>query len=567
MRARLLALAAAAAAAALAAAGPGAVRAAVPAGNLLQDAGAESAGGGQIPGWTLKDGFTAVDYGNPDGFPSKEEGVRIGGGRYFFTGGVSSVSSAAQRVDVAAAADRIDAGQVQAQLTGQLGGFAGQDDHMDVTVSFLGASGSALGKLVVAGPRGDVRKAQTVMVLSKGAAKLPLGTRAIEVLLTSTRESGSWNDGYADNLSLALVDLGGGTTAAPSTGGSAAASSAGVPGNLVVNPGAEQLANGRLPGWVLKDGFTGIPYTDDGTPGVGVAKAIGGGVNLFSGGVSARSTATQVIDVTSQAAAIDKGALTARLSAYVGGYASQPDWAKVYATFSSAAGKGLGAIAVGPVTPEQRKGETTLLYRAAALKVPPGTRSVTIAVVAVRGAGSWNDGDVDNIALTLGTGAAPAPAAGGKPSAGAAASGAKPAAAGSASVATYRAQATAICTEARAKAKADLAKIGSVKTPAQAAALIQAMLGSLSPLLPKFKALQAPPEFLALEARLVKGLDAAVVGASKLITLMRSGQPLDKAAQQLGAPVLTALGDVQAGFKGMGLTTCEGILEDAVAAA
>lgn len=396
MRTQLLALVAAAVLA-----GSGAARAALPGGNLLQDPGAEQAAGGAIPGWTLKDGLTAVDYGNPDGFPGKEESARIGGGALFFSGGRSAVSTATQTVDVGGAATEIDAGRVQAKLAAWLGGYAGQSDRMALAATYRGASGNVLGRSAIPAVTVAQRKSQTVFIAVSATAAVPAGTRSIEVVLTATRDAGSWNDGMADNVTLTLADKGGpaaaATTAATTT---AAVAPAGV--NLVVNPGAEQAAAGQLPGWTVKDGFTSLAYgSDGGFPGADIAKAVGGGASFFTGGQSTRSTATQIVDLSGRAAAIDRGTLKATLSAYIGGFATQPDWAKVYATFRGASGNALGALAIGPVAPGARKSQTTLLYRAAAGKVPAGTRSVVISIVAVRGAGSWNDGNVDNVSLVL----------------------------------------------------------------------------------------------------------------------------------------------------------------------
>src|SRR3954470_14660171 len=77
----------------------------LPAGNLLQNPGAEAAAGAQntetvaVPDWTVEGAFTAVQYGAPD-FLTQEQSATWAGGTNFFGGGVGASSSASQTVDV-----------------------------------------------------------------------------------------------------------------------------------------------------------------------------------------------------------------------------------------------------------------------------------------------------------------------------------------------------------------------------------------------------------------------------------------------------------------------------------
>ena len=48
------------------------------------------------------------------------------------------------------------------------------------------------------------RKLQTGMIPKAVAGAMPKGTRTIRVTLSANRTSGSYNDGYADNLSLTI---------------------------------------------------------------------------------------------------------------------------------------------------------------------------------------------------------------------------------------------------------------------------------------------------------------------------------------------------------------------------
>src|SRR3954465_8760204 len=97
----------------------------------------------------------------------------------------------------------------------------------------------------------------------------------------------------------------------------------------------------------------------------------------------------------------------ATLSALLGGYLTQADSAAVTATFLSAASGALGTLVAGPVTPDDQQPETVLLSRTATATVPAGTRSISVRIDATRIEGAFNDGYIDNVSLTLGSGGGP----------------------------------------------------------------------------------------------------------------------------------------------------------------
>ena len=190
------------------------------------------------------------------------------------------------------------------------------------------------------------------------------------------------------------------TTAATAALFAAGALSAGpgaIPaGNLVQTPGFE-AGPGRADdlttppaGW--QSG--GTPSVWVYVPGVGyerpetaVSTRIGGGANFLSGGVGAAGTpgtitktASQSIDVAGASVEIDAGLVAASLSAYLGGYTSSEDTARVDARFLGAGAALLGSVRVGPVTRDQRARQTTLLKRSASAAVPKGTRSIAVVV-------------------------------------------------------------------------------------------------------------------------------------------------------------------------------------------
>jgi len=179
--------------------------------NLLTNPGAEdgpggvdSSGGMPPPGWTVTGDLTTVQYNAAGGFPTSAVSTQIGGGANFFAGGNAAVSTAAQAVDVSAAASSIDAGTVAATLSGDLGGYADQDDSAMVVATYLNAAGGALGTLTIGPVTEAQRNGQTTLLPQSTDGTVPVGTRSVQVVLTATRVDGSYNDGYADNISLSL---------------------------------------------------------------------------------------------------------------------------------------------------------------------------------------------------------------------------------------------------------------------------------------------------------------------------------------------------------------------------
>ena len=159
----------------------------------------------EIPGWTRRGGFTVVAYGAAD-FPGNDTKAMVRGGSNFFAGGPGNAGSAVtQTVSVGSNKQLIDSGKAKARLSGYLGGYGGQDDSLIATAVFLGESGARLGTMLRLGPVGaSARKLQTGMIAKTVTGAVPKRTRTIRVTLSANRTSGSYNDGYADNLSLTI---------------------------------------------------------------------------------------------------------------------------------------------------------------------------------------------------------------------------------------------------------------------------------------------------------------------------------------------------------------------------
>ena len=189
--------------------------------------------------------------------------------------------------------------------------------------------------------------------------------------------------------------------------------------NLIKNPGAEDSAgvtctvNGGFAapaGWRVTGHFTAL-QNDCSPPLAGVV-----GSQFFAGGDSGSSQASQDVDLVPNTAAIDGGATRATLSGLLGGWESQRDYATVRVTFLDQAGRSLGTLKIGPVTPGDRSNRTQLLRRSASGKVPRLTRRARILLTSVFLDGAvYNDGYVDDVSLTLQLGppaTAPPPDAG-----------------------------------------------------------------------------------------------------------------------------------------------------------
>ncbi|MEY9931119.1 hypothetical protein ABH926_005766 [Catenulispora sp. GP43] len=181
-------------------------------GNLLVDSGAESAAQCSsnglddmtMPGWTIVSGDpNAVCYG-ASGYPDASTPGSPTRGNQFFAGGGTGNSDLAQTVDVSSAASAIDAGGVPFNLSGWLGGYAGQNDRVGMTATFLNAAGASVGTAAIAPVTSTDRGLVTKFLQRSATGTLPAGTRSIKVDLGFIWTAGDTTDGYADDVSLTV---------------------------------------------------------------------------------------------------------------------------------------------------------------------------------------------------------------------------------------------------------------------------------------------------------------------------------------------------------------------------
>ncbi|MCG8922949.1 hypothetical protein [Lentzea sp. CC55] len=162
---------------------------------------------------------------------------------------------------------------------------------------------------------------------------------------------------------------------------------------LLVNGAAEQ----GLTGWLTVAGAPVVLRYDagQGYPGPADPGPAERGASFFGGGDTPLSTLRQSV-------ALPRRASRFAVSAWLGGYASQQDGARLSVEFLDAGGTPRGLVVLGPVTAEERSGRTGLFERTASGTVPPGSRTAVVTLQMTRsGGGTSNDGYADNISFTV----------------------------------------------------------------------------------------------------------------------------------------------------------------------
>ena len=162
--------------------------------------------------------------------------------------------------------------------------------------------------------------------------------------------------------------------------------------NLLRNPGAE-AGVGTPAAWAVTGDLFAQPY--EALPGLGGVPPHG--ANFFTAGARADDAqASQRIDLTTAALAIDAGQLQAILAGWLGGTTGSADAARLVALFRDATGVSLGSLDLTSTSPEP-----TLVRLERAGLVPPGTRSIEVALE-FKGPNSSDAGPrADDLSLVL----------------------------------------------------------------------------------------------------------------------------------------------------------------------
>jgi type VI secretion system Hcp family effector len=180
--------------------------------NLLRNPGAEAeaeaeagAGSGAPADWTPQGPFTTQTYGALPGLGgSPDHGTHLFAAGHADPSDPADSAAGTQMLDLTAAAQAIDAGQLQAVLAGWLGGTAGEQEAARLMALFRDATGAQLGTLGIASTPGE----PALLRLEK-AGLVPAGTRSIEVTLRFERtgQDEGQATAYADDLSLVLEEI------------------------------------------------------------------------------------------------------------------------------------------------------------------------------------------------------------------------------------------------------------------------------------------------------------------------------------------------------------------------
>ncbi len=112
----------------------------------------------------------------------------------------------------------------------------------------------------------------------------------------------------------------------------------------------------------------------------------------------------QTVNMTSSVnpLSIDSQTVWFNFSAWIGGYSNQDDNAQASLTFINQANQQVGnTTTIGPVLAPARGDVSSLLFQQANGLVPVGARSFMVMVTITRLVGTYNDGDIDNIAVIL----------------------------------------------------------------------------------------------------------------------------------------------------------------------
>ena len=176
--------------------------------NLVANPGAENQPGAssstnapQPAAWRVPSGREpgVIVYGT-GGFPEAPPG----GGANFFMGGANANASMSQRFDVCRLADQIDEEIVVVELSALIGGYASQSDSARVILSFVDDAGRTTG-FATLGPVTPADRDNISTLLERSSRiLLPTGTRELVLRVRFERASGISNDGYVDNISLAV---------------------------------------------------------------------------------------------------------------------------------------------------------------------------------------------------------------------------------------------------------------------------------------------------------------------------------------------------------------------------
>ncbi|CAF3797665.1 unnamed protein product [Rotaria sp. Silwood1] len=126
-------------------------------------------------------------------------------GYCYFCGMSSAVTTMSQSIDLFPYVTDIVSGNVSFNLSAWLGGWTNQDDSAQVSVDFLNYAYQIVGNRTTIGPvLATDRGFTTSLVFRQNSGIIPKNTRYMTVIVTLIWYTGGYNDGYIDNISVAL---------------------------------------------------------------------------------------------------------------------------------------------------------------------------------------------------------------------------------------------------------------------------------------------------------------------------------------------------------------------------
>jgi hypothetical protein len=102
-------------------------------------------------------------------------------------------------------ASLIDSQSVWFNFSAWLGGYQGQNDNAQVSLTFIDQTNQKVGSTTTLGPIFDAdRGGIDALVFRQANGLIPAGARSFLVMVTITRIAGLTNDGCIDNIAVLL---------------------------------------------------------------------------------------------------------------------------------------------------------------------------------------------------------------------------------------------------------------------------------------------------------------------------------------------------------------------------
>ncbi len=155
-----------------------------------------------IPGWTDDGTFTIWTYGTPTYLLIDSPGPEDRGDNYF-GGGSDGGSSIYQEINLSAIQTDITSGNLTYSLAAFLGGYATQDDRMEIIIEFFDSEGTVLHTGIIGPVYAEDRDNVTGIFLYQQWDSVPPSSVYVKITMNAHLDSG-YCDAYADNLSLTI---------------------------------------------------------------------------------------------------------------------------------------------------------------------------------------------------------------------------------------------------------------------------------------------------------------------------------------------------------------------------